>query len=70
MRVIKYTRKFKSDYKREKKSNHYSNLDHHLITTVELLAADANVNAQDARQVTPLHCAALYGNVDVVVFQN
>lgn len=43
MRAIKYTHKFKSDYKRVKKSNHYKNLDHHLITTVKLLAADKSL---------------------------
>jgi mRNA interferase YafQ len=44
MRTIKYTNKFKRDYKREKsgKSRQYSQaLDHELTEVVALLAADA-----------------------------
>jgi mRNA interferase YafQ len=44
MRTIKYTNKFKRDYKREKsgKSRKYSEqLDRELMTVVSLLAADA-----------------------------
>jgi len=39
MRKIKYTYQFKKDYKREQKSNH-KNLDHHLLSIVNLLALD------------------------------
>ncbi len=40
MRTIKYTNQFKRDYKREKRSNHYKELDHALFTTVKLLSED------------------------------
>lgn len=40
MRIIKYTHKFKSDYKRVKKANHHKNLDQHLMAAIKLLAAD------------------------------
>jgi mRNA interferase YafQ len=41
-RTIKYTSKFKRDYKREKKSGHHKvTLDTILLSVVKLLAADA-----------------------------
>jgi len=41
MRTIKYTNRFKRDYKREKKSGHHRDaLDTDLISIVKLLAAD------------------------------
>lgn len=41
MRKIKYTTKFKRDYKREKKSGHHrTTLDHDLITIIKLLTKD------------------------------
>lgn len=47
MRAIKYTAKFKRDYKREKKSGqHRAVLDNELIHIVKLLAADAPLPAR------------------------
>jgi mRNA-degrading endonuclease YafQ of YafQ-DinJ toxin-antitoxin module len=41
MRRVKYTSKFKRDYKREKKSGHHrSTLDHDLLSIVKSLAAN------------------------------
>lgn len=41
MRKIKYTSKFKRDYKREKKSGHHRiTLDHDLLTIVKSLASN------------------------------
>lgn len=41
MRKVKYTSKFKRDYKREKKSGHHrTTLDHDLMSVVKSLAAD------------------------------
>ncbi len=40
MRTINRTTQFKRDYKREKKSGQYKNLDHDLLSIVELLAAN------------------------------
>jgi mRNA interferase YafQ len=40
MRTIKYTAKFKRDYKREQKSNFRKKLDDDLLTIVNLLATD------------------------------
>jgi mRNA interferase YafQ len=40
MREIKYTRRFKRDYKREKSGRHGKKLDALLMETVNLLAAD------------------------------
>ena len=37
MRTIKYTTKFKRDYKREKKSGQYKNLDKLITSTTEFL---------------------------------
>jgi len=42
MRTIKYTNKFKRDYKREKKSPHHkATIDTSLLSIVKLLATDA-----------------------------
>lgn len=41
MRTIRYTKRFKRDYKREKKSVHYRTLDADLLTVARLLATDA-----------------------------
>jgi len=40
MRTIKYTKKFKQDYKREKKSHRRHTLDTDLLTVVQLLVKD------------------------------
>jgi mRNA interferase YafQ len=40
MRTIKYTKQFKQDYKREKKSGHHAKLDKDLLSVVELLSKD------------------------------
>lgn len=40
MRTTKYTKQFKRDYKREKKSSHHKSLDHDLEAAVNLLRAD------------------------------
>lgn len=40
MREIKYTKQFKRDYKREKKSGYYQKLDDNLVSIIKLLAAD------------------------------
>lgn len=40
MRTIKYTSRFKRDYKREKKSHHRVTLDTDLMAIVRLLASD------------------------------
>ena len=45
MRKVKYTSKFKRDYKREKKSTHYrATLDHDLLSIVKLLTADIKLS--------------------------
>ncbi len=43
MRKIKYTSKFKRDYKREKKSGHHQNLDRDLLSIVKSLALDVKL---------------------------
>ena len=43
MRTIKYTRRFKRDYKREKAGRHAKTLDAVLRAVVDLLAADATL---------------------------
>lgn len=40
MRSVKYTNKFKRDYKREKSGKHSKKIDGELMAVVELLAAD------------------------------
>ena len=45
MRTIKYTAKFKKDYKREKKSpRHRTTLDDDLLVIVELLVSDKSLH--------------------------
>ena len=47
MRTISYTKKFKQDFKREKKSGkHKKNLDVELVKISKLLAADKNIPAR------------------------
>ena len=43
MRTIKYTRRFKRDYKREKAGRHGTTLDAVLMAVVDLLATDATL---------------------------
>ena len=43
MRTIKYTGRFKRDYKREKSGQHGKTLDAALMAVVDLLAADATL---------------------------
>lgn len=44
MRKISYTKRFKHDYKREKKSGRYrANLETELLSVVKLLAADSTL---------------------------
>lgn len=40
MRTIKYTKHFQRDFKREKQAGRYKKLEHELLVTVKLLAAD------------------------------
>ena len=40
MRTIKYTSKFKQDFKREKRSGHHKTLEHDFIAIVKLLVND------------------------------
>ena len=43
MREIRYTHRFKRDYKREKSGRHRKNLDTALLEVVNLLAADTDL---------------------------
>jgi mRNA interferase YafQ len=43
MREIRYTNRFKRDYKREKSGRHGKNLDAALLEVVNLLAADTDL---------------------------
>ena len=43
MRTVKYTARFKRDYRREKKSGRYKKLDHEMMIIVESLAEDKSL---------------------------
>ena len=47
MRIVKYTNRFKRDYRREKSGQHGKRLDTLLMEVVELLTADTSLPARN-----------------------
>ena len=51
MRIVKYTNRFKRDYRREQSGQHGKKLDALLMEVVNLLAADASLPRRNADHV-------------------